>query len=667
MAKTNQNASGDLFAAPRQDFLASIVVFLVALPLCMGIAIASGVPVAAGLITGIVGGLIVGWFSGAPLQVSGPAAGLTVIVYDLVQEHGLEVFGIAVLIGGALQFVAGVMRYGRWFRAVSPAVIHGMLAGIGILILSSQFHVMVDDDPKGKGIVNLITIPNAIVKGLPIPELGTAEERVARRDALQQSGALHEEQVQNRERAAELMPVPVVPEDADIPAEPPAPPPVEDEALEPIIERQQNIAERLKNLIAELDEKEITPTVRDPEQLQEVTQESLETSQAALAALQEAEPAAVRATQAEMQQQLEAILGELKNHDWAAKVGLLTIITLVLWQIFVPAKLKLIPAPLVAIIVATAVTAILQLPVLYVEVPDNLFTEIHYPSLAVMRTADWGGILQAAIVLAAVASAETLLCATAVDQLQSETRTNYNQELTAQGIGNMICGALGALPMTGVIVRSSANVAAGAKTRLSTILHGLWLLVFVAALSFVLRMIPTAALAAMLVYIGYRLVNIKAIKDLRKYGWSEVAIYLVTVTMIVCTDLLTGVLTGIALSAAKLLYTFSHLETDLNIEPEGNKATLKLVGAATFIRLPVLAEVLEDVPGDTELHVDFQHLDYIDHACLDLLVNWGKQHESTGGSLVIDWDTLHANFHRENGNRPAAGVNSTATASSSAS
>lgn len=120
------DGTAGLFSAPKQDLLASIVVFLVALPLCMGIAIASGVPVAAGLITGIVGGLIVGCIAGAPLQVSGPAAGLTVIVYDLVQHHGLEVLGIAVLVGGVLQLIAGVLRYGRWFRAVSPAVIHGM-------------------------------------------------------------------------------------------------------------------------------------------------------------------------------------------------------------------------------------------------------------------------------------------------------------------------------------------------------------------------------------------------------------------------------------------------------------------------------------------------------------------------------------------------------------
>ena len=253
--------------------------------------------------------------------------------------------------------------------------------------------------------------------------------------------------------------------------------------------------------------------------------------------------------------------------------------------------------------------------------------------------------------LAVVASAETLLCATAVDQMQSDTRTNYNQELVAQGVGNMICGLLGALPMTGVIVRSSANIEAGGKTRLSTILHGLWLLVFISMLAFMLRMIPTAALAAMLVYIGYKLINFQSIRSLRKYGWGEVAIYAATVGTIVCTDLLTGVLTGIGLSAAKLLYTFSHLVVDVDVDQGNRKAVLSLEGAATFIRLPVLAEALEQVPGNIELHVDFEHLDYIDHACLDLLINWDKQHEATGGTLVIDWDTLHANFLRENGNR----------------
>ena len=137
-----------------------------ALPLCMGIAIASGVPVAAGLITGIVGGIVVGAIAGCPLQVSGPAAGLTVIVYEVVQRFGLEMMGVIVLIAGVIQVVPGILKIGQWFRAVSAAVNKGMLAGIGALILASQFHVMVDDKPKGSGIQNLLTIPQAIWKGL---------------------------------------------------------------------------------------------------------------------------------------------------------------------------------------------------------------------------------------------------------------------------------------------------------------------------------------------------------------------------------------------------------------------------------------------------------------------------------------------------------------------
>jgi len=162
----------------REDLLASVVVFLVALPLCMGIAIASGVPPALGLITGIVGGLVVGFLAGSPLQVSGPAAGLAVIVYEVVQAHGIGGLGIAVLVGGIIQLAAGLVRVGQWFRAVSPAVIKGMLAGIGVLIFSSQFHVMVDDKPPGGGIENLITIPQALMKGIVPVDVGQHRERL---------------------------------------------------------------------------------------------------------------------------------------------------------------------------------------------------------------------------------------------------------------------------------------------------------------------------------------------------------------------------------------------------------------------------------------------------------------------------------------------------------
>jgi MFS superfamily sulfate permease-like transporter len=257
-----------------------------------------------------------------------------------------------------------------------------------------------------------------------------------------------------------------------------------------------------------------------------------------------------------------------------------------------------------------------------------------------------------------VASAETLLCATAVDRMHQGPRTRYDRELAAQGVGNVLCGLLGALPMTGVIVRSAANVQAGAKTRASAVLHGLWLLLFVSLLPFVLELIPTSSLAAVLVYTGYKLVNPKAVRALWDYGKSEVAIYAATVGAIVVTNLLTGILVGVGLALAKLLYTFSHLAIRIEKDLERNRTVLYVEGAATFIRLPKLAAALESVPPSTELHVHFEQLSHIDHACLDLLINWEKQHEATGGSLVIDWETLTAKFHGEttDGNRADAGA-----------
>src|SRR5688572_14693865 len=159
------------------DILSSIVVFLVALPLCMGISIASGAPPAAGLITGIIGGILVGSISGSPLQVSGPAAGLAVLVAQIVQDHGVKALGPIVLVAGAIQLCAGILKAGQWFRAISPAVIYGMLSGIGILIFASQFHVMLDDQPRSNGVVNLITIPGALYNDFFNPD-GYAQHHI---------------------------------------------------------------------------------------------------------------------------------------------------------------------------------------------------------------------------------------------------------------------------------------------------------------------------------------------------------------------------------------------------------------------------------------------------------------------------------------------------------
>lgn len=529
----------------RRDFVSSIVVFLVALPLCIGIAVAVGVNPARALITGIVGGLLVGIFSGSPLQVSGPAAGLFVIVADILArqrekflaayqgpaegseglavEYALAALGVSVFLAGIVQIIAGRLMLGRWFQAVSPAVINGMLAGIGILIIISQFHVMLDHEAIYQGhkahggLEYIATIPDAIYKCF-VPN------------------------------------------------------------------------------------------------------------------------------------------GTERFHHLAAAIGIITIVTMVLWQSFAPQKLKLIPAALLGIVLAAVIAWVAQFPLVQLQVPENLLAEVSLPSPA------WGTILVdpavyiSALVIALVASAETLLCATAVDKMAEGHKTNHDKELMAQGLGNSICGLLGALPMTGVIVRSSANVNAGGKTRGATIMHGAWLLLFIVFLPGILSFVPRAALGALLVYTGYKLVNFKQMKELYKTSWSEFAIYAVTVLLIVSFDLLIGVIAGIVLSAIKLLQMFTRFEADLHINAEERKASLSLHGAATFLRLPILTARLEEVPDDAQLHVDLNDLTYVDHACFELLMDWAKQHEKSGGELVIDWDVLHGKFQKNIDIRPSTGT-----------
>ena len=507
----NAGAQGSTLS---KDLLASVVVFLVALPLCMGISLASGMPATVGIITGIVGGIIVGAIAGAPLQVSGPAAGLAVLNYQLVQQFGLEMIGIIVLFAGLIQFAAGSLKLGQWFRAVSPAVIHGMLAGIGILIFAKQFHFMLDGDSHGSGINDLLAIPGAIWSAL-----------------------------QNRD-----------------------------------------------------------------------------------------------------------------NHFSAGTIGALTIGSIFAWAAFAPKSLKVIPAPLVGVLVGMATAGFLHFDqIKYVQVPNNIWSTVIYPTPEKFAKffADYHMII-GAITIAFIASAETLLCATAVDQMHSGPRTKYDQELSAQGVGNTICGFLGVLPMTGVIVRSGANVEAGAQTRASAILHGIWLLLFASLLPWTLTYIPLSTLAAVLVFTGYKLAYPKIVPALLKYGKAEVFIYLATIATIVSTDLLKGVLTGLGLSLLKLLYAFSHLDIRKDETAGSKRVDLHLEGTATLIKLPKLAATLEGLQPGAEVHVHIKDLDYIDHACLDLLTNWDKQHKGTGGSLTIEWDDLAQKYHDRHGTGPDA-------------
>jgi MFS superfamily sulfate permease-like transporter len=631
-------AGGGIGSTWRQDLLASLVVFLVAMPLCMGIALASGAPVAAGLVTGIIGGIVVGMFAGAPLQVSGPAAGLTVICGEIIREHGMPALGIAVMFGGGLQFVAGMLKLGQWFRAVSPAVIHGMLSGIGVLIFSSQIHVMVDDRPRENGLKNLISIPEAIWKGLPLPVLEPAERRTARTEFLQLFGRLHERQGEIQSHVGRMISRHGSQKQHEW----------EKDHLADFLPPQEKL---VSDLHAARERVNTSPIAnangKRAEALTAALDRSIRSTEVALADLKERRLEEVPTSQAKASQSLAAVLSSLKSHDWAAKIGLLSILVILMWQTLTPKSWRLLPGPLLAVLLCTGVTFALSLPVLYVEVPDNLIDGLTFPSMNVFQDVAPRDLAIAAIMIAVVASAETLLCASAVDRMHSGPRTHYDKELCAQGIGNMLCGAAGALPMTGVIVRSAANVQAGGKSRLSSILHGVWLLVFVVALGSLLRLIPISCLAGILVYTGFKLIDFKGFWHLWKYSRSEAAIFLVTLIVIVVEDLLLGVITGVILSAIKLLVTFSHLDVRLAFdEPHGgrHRATLAMSGAATFLRLPVLAAKLDEVPTGTELHVDLERLDYIDHACLELLMNWERQHESTGGRLIIDWGQLHARF-----------------------
>ena len=336
----------------------------------------------------------------------------------------------------------------------------------------------------------------------------------------------------------------------------------------------------------------------------------------------------------------------------ALGIGLLTIAVIVGWGALAPKRLQIVPGALLAVLASVAVAAALHLPVKYIpdllKNPDdinNIWSVIQFPTLESARRLLDGDVLVAAVSIAFIASAETLLCASAVDQMHQGPRTKYDRELCAQGIGNAICGLFGVLPMTGVIVRSSANVDAGATTRMSAILHGAWLLVFAAVLPFTLRYIPVSSLSGLLVYTGYKLAYPKVVPKLLHYGKTEATIYLATIAMIVATDLLKGVLFGLLLSLIKLLYVFSHLEITVTENAPAGRVDIDLKGAATLIRLPLLAAELEQVPQGAEIHVHFEHLDYIDHACLDLLTNWEKQHEASGGNLVIEWDELSWKYH----------------------
>jgi carbonic anhydrase len=309
----------------RHDLPASLVVFLFAVPLSLGIAVVSGAPVMAGLIAAVVGGIVAGLLGGSPLQVSGPAAGLTVVVADLIAQFGWGVTCAITVGAGLLQVIFGISRVARAALAISPAVAHAMLAGIGITITLGQLHVLLDGAARTDAITNIVELP-----------------------------------------------------------------------------------------------------------------------------------------------------GQLLNiHDHAAAVGLAVIAVLLIWP-RLPHPLPRIPGPLVAVVAVTALATVLAFDVDRVVLPGSLLASLSLPDVPGGR---WGGVLTGVLTVALIASVESLLSAAAMDKTAAEklgraSRTNFDRELVAQGAANTLSGMLGGLPVTGVIVRGSTNVAAGARTRASAVLHG---------------------------------------------------------------------------------------------------------------------------------------------------------------------------------------------------
>jgi MFS superfamily sulfate permease-like transporter len=433
------------------DLGASVVVFLVALPLCVGVAVASGVPAELGIVTGVVGGIVVGLLPGSTMQVSGPAAGLTVLVADAVSRHGIAALGVIVLGAGLLQVVLGLARCGRWFRAISPSVVQGMLAGIGLVLIFGQLR-------------HLTVSPVALA------------------------------------------------------------------------------------------------------------------------------------------------------------LGLLTVLIMLLWQ---RTPLRVVPGILVGVVVCTGLAAVFGSPVDRITVGE-LSTDVHLPDFSLLNT----GVIGTAVVFALVASAESMFSAAAVDRMHDGPRTQYNKELVAQGVGNTICGLLGALPMTAVIVRSAANVSAGARTKASRVLHGFWLLLFVVLLPGLLTLIPVAVLAAVLVHAGWKLLGLREVVASWRTDKAESFVFVLTAGLIVGTDLLTGTVAGLLAAVIKTAWDVSRLS--VVVTPEG----VALRGNATFLRLPVLLDELDRVDRE-HVRMDLSGVRHLDQACGQAIDQWVDQSRRAGRTVEL--------------------------------
>ncbi len=483
-------AAPGLLSSLKHDLPASIVVFLVALPLCLGIALASGAPLLSGLIAGIAGGLVVPLVSRSELSVSGPAAGLAAIVLaGLATAGSFEAFALAVLIAGALQMALGALRAGAVAGYFPSSVIKGMLTAIGVLLILKQ-------------------LPHAV--GLDSEAFGALS-----------FGSRDENTFSLLARAAG--------------------------AIQPV----------------------------------------------------------------------------------AALISAATLVILATWE-KVPAlrRLTWLPAPLAAVAFAAAANELLlrvspaialgrehlvALPAM--DGPAGLLGALRWPDWsAAARPEVWG----LAVTIAIVASLETLLNIDALDQLDPEGRKSPpNRELVAQGAGNMISGLLGGLPITSVIVRSSANVNAGARTRASAFLHGAFLLVAVLFAAPWLTRIPLACLAAILLMTGYKLARPSVLAGVYRLGYAQLVPFAVTVVAIVLTDLLKGVAVGLVVGLAFVLR--ESMSRVFEVIEEEARVTIRFNKAAYFFCRGKLLALLDRVPSDAHVIVDAEAARYVDHDVADAL------------------------------------------------
>jgi carbonic anhydrase len=418
------------------------------------------------------------------------------MVFGFIQQFGLAATCVAVVGAGLLQMLFGGLKVARAALAISPAVIHGMLAGIGILIVLGQVHVVLGGSPQSSAWANVRELPSQLA-GMHLP---------------------------------------------------------------------------------------------------------------------------------------------------AAVVGLLTIGLLVAWQVLPLGKLKAVPGPLVAVVGATAVAALWGADVKRVQLPENIFGSFQLPGLP---EGNWGALAVATVSLALVASAESLLCAVATDKMHTGPRSNLDKELFAQGLGNTISGLVGGLPITGVIVRSAANIGAGAKTRLSGTLHGVWLLLFVTLLGSVASMVPLAVLAGLLVTVGVKLVNMNHIRELTRRG--EVGVYFVTVAGVVGINLLAGIGLGLLVAMLRLLWQLGSVRVD--VRKRGEAHEVQVSGALTFVGVPKLTAELAKVPAGATVHVDLA-LETLDHSGYEALASWSDTHRKTGG--IVKMEPLEDVWARNAARKPSA-------------